>query len=137
MTLLLLFDIISKESQSRYKEGEGMSRIFVVNVGSKLILGKGQPKLNIEKLICEKVCFYNDKDFVSLYVNPPYHGKFIHARIEKSAGTVKEFIAMPFSVKDEQDFGAKVRIPANRDRIIVEEAFDFEPCNAVKIVESD
>ena len=104
-------------------------RIFVIPVNSKLILGKDEPKLNIENL--KIMHLYNDGK-IELPKIPVMSGYAFNKVIIPSYNSVEEFVAYPTF---DGEIGAKVRIPQGKDRIIVETTPDLERCAAVEIIE--
>lgn len=109
------------------------TRKFVLPVNSKLILGKDEPKLDVENLHCVEIYLYKEsRDF-----GMPSEERDFKKIVIPSYDMQEEFVCYSSAVGvDEKVYGAKIRIPKSRDRILVESTMDFEKCDAVEIVEN-
>ena len=116
-------------------------RRFIVNKGTKLILNKQDP-LDIDKLYCPRLFnFDSENKSIKILYTGTEHQKFTRVEV-KEYNSTEEFVCYAFlttinSDNTESDIGLTVKIPHTRDRIIVEPCVDFDPCDAVEIIEED
>ena len=106
-------------------------RRFVLPVNSRLIFGKAESRLGTENLHCTKIFVF--KDDSELTVKETNFKKIVIPSYDMQ----EECVCYPSAEgNDGKTYGAKIRIPKSKDRIIVESTPDFEKCDAVEIIES-
>lgn len=116
-------------------------RRFIVNRGTKLIISKqyDTTPLDINKLRCTRLFHFNEDRSIQIYYIQPERQRFQVVEV-KDYDYNEEYICYGYvtdlhSDNTETDMGLLVKIPRTKDRIIVEPCIDFEPCDAVEIIE--